>query len=85
MREQGNERKAEDDCEMRKRIACYSFILLSFSISLSSMVLCESREMYSMVAVCEFVTACTLRKERKKKHRGVIDVKVPDIDKLPCE
>ena len=64
---------------------CYSFILLSFSISLSSMVLCESREMYSMVAVCEFVYRMHMEERTKKKHRGVIDVKVPDIDKLPCE
>ena len=39
--------------------------------------LCESREMYSMVL--------QLWRTEKKKHRGVIDVEVPDIDKLPSE
>ena len=52
------------------RVPIFSFRTVH-TISLS-MVLCESREMYSMGG-------------RKKKHRGVIDVEVPDIDKLPCE
>ena len=42
-----------------------------------SRFLCESREMYSMVL--------QLWRTEKKKHRGVIDVEVPDIDKLPSE
>ena len=49
------------------------------------MVLCESREMYSMAARARVLRERAHLGKNEKKHRGVIDVKVPDIDKLPCE